>query len=599
MSTDEVYGVFTDDAAYERTTIRRWDGTSWAEDGIAPGLASGIDDEEAPDLFCLGAGDVWYVGPGVVMQRTASGWKRYGIRPWTGGGRAQLSARAPDDAWIVGQSSQGEGARSVARWDGSDWEQVTLPGDENDLVAWALAVSPDEAWLGGTGLLHWDGETLTVEDTGLGFDAGLYAAYSTGAGEVTLVDDRLRVYAWDRTTLTEVSTTQVGTPESPERVWLASATSGFAVDSQSIYEWDGAAWTSSAPATRSSSRARSGAWRAKHRSERDDAAARRAHADAVWQDGGRLLMHRTALFSLALVVALSGCLAISRSESSSEARASVVIEGGGEGGGSLCGSVPPGDGGSSHWIVVRSGEEHSELYVNAVLDSVLATAGAGGSPGVPLEMHESDRPGAAGESGGVEVQPLDCDLSDDPIDQDIVVLKSTPLAEEVCGFTVDAEPGSFVRVGVPGQPDVLPEASPVVVETFHVGPGARLAVTGDLEIYAEHFVLESGAEVRAFYGDNFSVLSREDGDAAADEPGRRGAWLTVIAEDAQLGGALVTRGNPGDATQDGGHGGRLVVFAESLTGALGAARAFPSGALDVRGGDGGDGLDAAPCDLTP
>jgi hypothetical protein len=310
-------------------------------------------------------------------------------------------------------------------------------------------------------------------------------------------------------------------------------------------------------------------------------------------------MKRDLALATTVVVALgmlSGCLAISRSEANSRASASVVINGNGNGDGDVCAAGDGGDGGDSGWIVVRSGEAHDELYTDAVLDAVGANAGAGGAAGQQADADlPPASPGQPGDAGGVEVQPLDCDLSDDPIDPDDVRILNAP-TDDTCAFAVDAIGGTVLRYGVPGEDDLVPVSGDVLVEEVHIGPGATFAVMGDLTIRAQRVVLESGAQIRVFAGENFEVLDRESLDGYDDEPGRDGGWLTLIAEDIELGGELVTRGNPGVDGEPGGDAGRLVVFANTLKGALGADRAFGTRALDASGGDGGDGVDAAPCD---
>jgi len=292
----------------------------------------------------------------------------------------------------------------------------------------------------------------------------------------------------------------------------------------------------------------------------------------------------------------SGCIAISQSEARSEARATVIIRGDGT---RVCAAQDGGAGGDSAWVIVRSGEEHSSLYTDAVLGSIQATAGAGGAGGQSGDAELAPAsPGLPGEAGGVEIQPIDCDLSNDPVDPNLVQILSTPTGNEACVLDVDTEAGTAVRVGVPGEEDILPTSATVVVETFHIGPGAVLAVEGDLTVYAETVTLESGARLRSHAGESFRVLDREEAAAAADAPGTSGGWLTIIAEQVELGGTLETHGNPGAAGGVGGDGGRLVLFAGALSGTLGAELAFGSSAFDASGGTGGDGADTHVQGLT-
>ncbi|MBW1881847.1 MAG: hypothetical protein JRJ84_26115, partial [Deltaproteobacteria bacterium] len=132
-----------------------------------------VVEEGAPEgafLMAWGAtsDDVWVVGgqpdAGVVLRGDADGFAQHPlpedipILDWVHGTSAE-------DVWVGGVNG------TLLHWDGSDWEDYSIPMDE---AIWGLyARSPTEAWaVGGTSAwggsfavaLRWDGATWSTLD---------------------------------------------------------------------------------------------------------------------------------------------------------------------------------------------------------------------------------------------------------------------------------------------------------------------------------------------------------------------------------------------------------------------------------------------------
>jgi beta-lactam-binding protein with PASTA domain len=105
-----------------------------------------------------------------------------------------VSAVSATDAWAVGTSDQAY----VIRWDGSQWTQVTSPGDAATVLTSISAASDSDVWAAGQDtdreqqlLEHWDGSSWTrVPTLSSIFTNGLHAVtVSAGVGWVAGSDD--------------------------------------------------------------------------------------------------------------------------------------------------------------------------------------------------------------------------------------------------------------------------------------------------------------------------------------------------------------------------------------------------------------------------
>jgi hypothetical protein len=302
-------------------------------------------------------------------------------------------------------------------------------------------------------------------------------------------------------------------------------------------------------------------------------------------------------FALPLLVAtLPGCL-IASSSASSESNAHAEVRIGDGAGGDACQPGDGGKGGDGGTVVIRTAEAQEGFWVENVLGRLSASGGAGGQGGQASDPdQEPGMPGEAGAAGGIALTVLDCLTEDDSIDPDLIRPLSRPSDPPgvECLFTIDPPADSKVKMGVPGEGDVLPESGVLVVEEFHLGPGEKLHVQGDLTVYAKRVFLEFNSSIRSVAGGEFAVVDEN----TTGEPGQNGGDLIFIAETVEMGGTLDVSGNDGEEGASGGHGGRAIVIATSLLGVEGTDLGLPFVDVFAEGGQGGHGRDAAQCSAT-
>jgi hypothetical protein len=303
---------------------------------------------------------------------------------------------------------------------------------------------------------------------------------------------------------------------------------------------------------------------------------------------------RTFLGLASLATALlTGCVYAESSASSSSSSSAEVHIGDGAGGGACL----PGDGargGDGGTVVIRTAQAQEAWWVEDVLQRLEAQGGVGGLGGQAASADQSPgEPGPPGQGGGIALTVTDCVSDDGAIDPELIRPLSRPTDPEGvnCLFTVDPPADSTIRVGVPGETDILPTEGVLVVEEFHLGPGETLHVQGDLTVYAKRVFIEFNATLRSVAGPSFSVVD----DAATNLPGLDGGDLIFIAEEIEIGGTLDVSGNDGDATEPAGQGGRAIAIATTLNGIEDVVDALPFASVKANGGKGQDGQDAAPC----
>jgi hypothetical protein len=157
-----------------------WDGSSLEELEIIPNLYNRIN--QVQDVDAAAPDDIWAVGYGrnltqpfhaLMYHWDGSSWTP--ISDWTPlPGSSVLTetlwdvaAPAPDDAWAVGDQSDGTGtsASLYLHWDGSSWTEV--PGPDIGPLTSVAHNGPDDVWVScgfgeyGGRLAHWDGSGWT------------------------------------------------------------------------------------------------------------------------------------------------------------------------------------------------------------------------------------------------------------------------------------------------------------------------------------------------------------------------------------------------------------------------------------------------------
>ncbi len=199
LAANDVWAVgeFSNDRKIGVPLALHWDGAQWAQTPLATlpydpdPYNRGQYFNELNAIYAPVADNVWAVG-----RYVSDGFRSFGqIQHWdgqhwslvpasdpgvdsppapnsTGPGRDndlfQVAGSGPENIWAAGEyatwSGVGIQARpvlhsQVERWDGTGWHTAFLA---QDYFASALVVlNPQDVWIGGTALVHWDGSTWT------------------------------------------------------------------------------------------------------------------------------------------------------------------------------------------------------------------------------------------------------------------------------------------------------------------------------------------------------------------------------------------------------------------------------------------------------
>jgi len=167
------------------TLILHWDGTGWSR-VLSPNPGSGSN--ELHGVSAVSPTDAWAVGDSrglttpvhetLILHWNGTRWSHVKspnpsseFNTLTG-----VSAVSPTDAWAVGLywDQAGIGHSMVLHWDGTRWSQVKSPnlGSEHTSLSSVIAVSPKDVWAVGdyqeAGIhalvLHWDGTNWSQAD---------------------------------------------------------------------------------------------------------------------------------------------------------------------------------------------------------------------------------------------------------------------------------------------------------------------------------------------------------------------------------------------------------------------------------------------------
>jgi hypothetical protein len=195
------FGETTPDGAGATPVARHWDGRSWTDIALPAGLERGISDAAAS-----GPSNVWAFGGG--DERGDAYALRWNGHRWSVAHRwpaglmvSDAVVLSPRDVWVFGTSHIGPG---IGTWhfDGRTWSQVETPPA---FLRRASAVSADDIWAIGTNawgdaddlLARWNGTTWTgVEIPGLPQEenhrASFNGIYAASSSDVWIVGDEYR-----------------------------------------------------------------------------------------------------------------------------------------------------------------------------------------------------------------------------------------------------------------------------------------------------------------------------------------------------------------------------------------------------------------------
>jgi hypothetical protein len=250
----------------DRTLILHWNGTSWAKvRSPNPGASndlSGISADSAADAWAVGS----VCTPGctsevpLLLHWNGTAWSKVSGPVLSFGGVLNgVSALAPDDAWAVGFT--GNGQTLILHWNGTVWAKVPSPNPADTTLWGVSADSATDAWAVGTYcasgctstpvfhtlILHWNGTAwakMPSPSPGTGYSdlQGVSAVSPTVAfasGTFGTNGASLLVQ-WNGTTWVKVRA-----PNVFGILWgvsASSATDAWAVGGLSFLHWNGTKW---------------------------------------------------------------------------------------------------------------------------------------------------------------------------------------------------------------------------------------------------------------------------------------------------------------------------------------------------------------------
>lgn len=166
-----------------RTLIQHWDGVRWSIVRSPNASRNGLNQLEAVRAVPTSPGTVWAVGSAsnpsgsfgevtLTMRRTGDAWRVVPSPNVTSDNHLEaVDATGPSDAWAVGWGSTspfgGTAIAIVLHWNGTSWENVSIPNPSPVMLFGVRAVAPNDVWavghtyVGGAHwiplILHWDG----------------------------------------------------------------------------------------------------------------------------------------------------------------------------------------------------------------------------------------------------------------------------------------------------------------------------------------------------------------------------------------------------------------------------------------------------------
>jgi hypothetical protein len=197
---------------FSRTLIMRWNGASWStvsspSPDSTTNLLNAVDATGPNDAWAVGNfGNDGYGGTadGMVFRWNGSTWTNMALPAFDGNLRRlrldDVVALASNDVWVVGAGFSWQTFNRVPyflHWNGSSWQQGTLPSAPTGEFRSVTALSPTKVYAAGqkgtgqTLVAKWNGSTWSTEPTpSPGTSHNLLAASATGTGTVWAVGYR-------------------------------------------------------------------------------------------------------------------------------------------------------------------------------------------------------------------------------------------------------------------------------------------------------------------------------------------------------------------------------------------------------------------------
>jgi hypothetical protein len=256
-----------------RASTAHWDGNEWSLVPTPDVMANQPDTGLLLNAVAtVSTNDVWAVGSyrvagtgmfdagysTLIMHWDGEEWSATPHPTVSGGYMTGVSAASPDDVWAVGTQISGPklGTRTsiIMHWDGGSWSRID-PGDVDDdghgPLNKVVAISNDNVWAVGVGIIHWDGQSwrrfplLEYPDPGsFGELVGLTAIgpddiwiAGTGSKRGELVTAH-----WNGKSWIAIPTIDIG--NTPSVGFAAFSTNDvWVVSGNSVIHWDGKIWT--------------------------------------------------------------------------------------------------------------------------------------------------------------------------------------------------------------------------------------------------------------------------------------------------------------------------------------------------------------------
>ncbi|HMA35282.1 MAG TPA: hypothetical protein VKY74_12505 [Chloroflexia bacterium] len=250
--------------------IEHGDGQHWTvqPDPVAgdTGLLSGVTAFAADDAWAVGATTPGDNSQALIVHWDGQHWQRSDLNLVTTSGDrlAAIGGSGPTDLWAVGTNASGPHHATltpvILHGDGTTWRPVTLPGtlanDEGDPLENSLtaisARTPDDVWVTGSVILHWDGRIWQVVPAPASDLLGITAlapddVWAVGARSG---DSGAQILHWDGTAFHDVPIPNRGggstglaavAAVSPQDIWAVGP--AWAPAPGVALHWDGTAWS--------------------------------------------------------------------------------------------------------------------------------------------------------------------------------------------------------------------------------------------------------------------------------------------------------------------------------------------------------------------